>query len=128
MLLWSFGGFFNSSDPNYIAGYRGVIVVECMRRVQLSLIESQNFDFQYNFAESQSELLGSVFWWTPNLVLVCDFLDVKSRFCLWSCNSSLIVDSIEISYSLNRSALGLPADFPTRVPTPPVGEPLTVWN
>ena len=58
VLLWSFGGFFNSSDPNYIAGYRGVIVVECMRRVQLSLIESQNFDIQDTFAELQSELLG----------------------------------------------------------------------
>ena len=114
--------------PTYIAGYSGVFVVECMRRVQLSLIESQDFDIQYTSAELQSELLGSVFWWTPNSVLVCEFLDVKSRFCLWICNSSLIVDSIEISYSLNRSALGLSADFPTRVPTPPVGEPLSVWN
>ena len=103
-------------------GQTGVISVGCMRRVQLTLIESVNFDIRYAFAEQQSNLLGVVFWWTPRAVLVCEFLDLTSRFRLWQCNCSLLVDSIEIQYSLNRSVLGLPADFPTRVPTPPLEE------
>ena len=103
-------------------GQTGVILVEFMRRVQLTLIESDIFDIQYAFAEQQSNLLGVVFWWTPRSVLVCEFLDLTSRFRLWQCNCSLLVDSIEVQYSLNRSVLGLPADFPTRVPTPPLEE------
>ena len=118
--FWCFGGFFNSSD--FCFGQTGVNLVECMRRVQLKLIESENFDIQYTFAERQSKLLGVVFWWTPRSVLVCEFLDLTSRLRLWQCNCSLVVDSIEIQYSLNRSVLGLPADFPTRVPTPPLEE------
>ena len=93
-----------------------------MRRVQLSLIEDPNFDTAYSFAEQKSQLLGIIFWWTPRQVAVCAFLDTKSLAALWSCNSSLLVDSIEIRLSLTNSAIGLPQDCPTRVPTPPCGD------
>ena len=111
-----------STRVTFLFRLNGGHLFECMRRVQLTLIESCNFDIQYAFAEQQSNLIGLVFWWTPRAVLVCEFLDVTSRFRLWQCNCSLLVDSIEIQFSLNRSILGLPADFPTRVPTPPLEE------
>ena len=54
-----------------------------MRRVQLALIEDPNFGTAYSFAESKSDLLGVIFWWTPRQVAVCAFLDIKSRVALW---------------------------------------------
>lgn len=99
-----------------------------MRRVQLSLIENPNFDTAYSFAEQKSQLLGIIFWWAPRQVAICAFLDTKSLTALWSCNSSLLVDSIEIRLCLTNLAVGLPQDYPTRVPTPPVETAAEVWN
>ena len=78
----------------------------CMRRVQLALIEDPNFGTAYSFAESKSDLLGVIFWWTPRQVAVCAFLDIRSRVALWSCNSSLLVDSIEVQLSLSNLSKG----------------------
>jgi len=99
----------------------------CMRRVQLALIEDPNFGTAYSFAESKSDLLGVIFWWTPRQVAVCAFLDIRSRVALWSCNSSLLVDSIEVQLSLSNLSIGLPANFPTRVPTPPLEIAEDAW-
>ena len=99
----------------------------CMRRVQLALIEDPNFGTAYSFAESKSDLLGVIFWWTPRQVAVCAFLDNRSRLALWSCNSSLLVDSIEVQLSLSNLSIGLPANFPTRVPTPPLETAEDAW-
>jgi len=99
-----------------------------MRRVQLSLIENSNFDTAYSFAEQKSRVLGSIFWWTPRQVAICAFLDKKSLIALWICNSSLLVDSIEVGLSLTNLAEGLPQDYPTRVPTPPVETAAEVRN
>lgn len=99
-----------------------------MRRVQLALIEREDFDILYERAEAESSLIGRVFWWTPRAVLICEFLDLRSQFLLWSCNTSLCVDAIEIQLTLNCIALNLPAEYPTRVPTPPLEESALVWN
>lgn len=90
-----------------------------MRRVQLALIEDPNFRTAHSFAESKSELLGVIFWWTlwtPRQVNVCAFLDTRSGAALWICNSSLLVDSIEVQLSLSNLSIGPPSNFPTRVP------------
>ena len=50
-----------------------------MRRVQLALIEREDFDILYERAEAESSLIGRVFWWTPRAVLICEFLDLRSR-------------------------------------------------
>lgn len=99
-----------------------------MRRVQLGLIDNPNFDSLHARAQAESTLLGVVLWWTPEAVLMCELLDLKSRNLFWCCNSSLCVGSIEIQLTLNCIALNLPASYPTRVPTPPLEEVDRAWN
>ena len=86
------------------------------------------FGTAYSFAENKSKLLGVIFWWTPRQVAVCAFLDTRSRAALWICNSSLLVDSIEVQLSRSNLSIGLPSNFPTRVPTPPLESAEEVWN